>query len=250
MRTNFKSNSRFASLAEETTNKKDCNNKKKEEIKKICETSNNVNNSFKSEKTSFKSENRNQRNYYTNRISNEKLANEQIIKKEEQEKLKQKNFERDMAPENFPNLVTNINIPLSLENTISFANALTENILKKNVSKKEEIPSGWCIFQLDKKTNKIKINYESQTYVESKKINKKSDITVLNSLVELHEKRTKKYIELYGYDTWEKIFLFQNYDYGWADRLDEEDEEDEQYEEEMELLEQYYEEYHYIEDNY
>ena len=34
----------------------------------------------------------------------------------------------------------------------------------------------------------------------------------MNKLVNLHEKRTKEYIELYGYDTWEKMFKFPNWE--------------------------------------
>ena len=50
---------------------------------------------------------------------------------------------------------------------------------------------------------------------------------VLDSLVALYEKRDKEYINLWGYDEWEKTFKFQNYDYDYFDRLDE------LYEEEM-----------------
>ena len=45
---------------------------------------------------------------------------------------------------------------------------------------------------------------------------------VLYSLCNLYEKRTSEYIEMYGYDTWEKMFRFHNYDYDWVDKLDEE----------------------------
>jgi hypothetical protein len=41
-------------------------------------------------------------------------------------------------------------------------------------------------------------------------------------LCNLYEKRTNEYIEMYGYDTWEKKFRYHDYDYDWVDRLDEE----------------------------
>jgi hypothetical protein len=44
---------------------------------------------------------------------------------------------------------------------------------------------------------------------------------VLNGLVNLHERRTNNYINNWGYDEWEKIFRFPNYDYYYFDRLDE-----------------------------
>jgi len=233
----FKSNSRFAALAEETSNKKVFNKKKSEEIEKKTVSSNNEINLLKKENvsdyTSFKFDNIKQRNCYTNRFS-----------KEENEKIKQKNLEKDMAPENFPDLVKVEKITSSSQNKMSFTKVLTKNILKQNITKKEEeIPSNWCILKRDKNSGKIITKYGKCAYIEIKKINLIPDIDILNSFVELHEKRTNEYIELYGYDTWEKIFTFQNYDYGWVDRLDEE------YDEEMITLEQDNEEYDYNEDS-
>jgi len=40
-------------------------------------------------------------------------------------------------------------------------------------------------------------------------------------LTYLHEKRTKEYIENWGYDEWEKLYRFPNYDYEYFDKLDE-----------------------------
>ena len=74
--------------------------------------------------------------------------------------------------------------------------------------------------------------------------NSEEHYNVLYSLCNLYEKRTTEYIEMYGYDTWEKTFKFHNYDYEWVDKLDEE------YEVEMEKL--FDEEHDYVseEDEY
>ena len=39
-----------------------------------------------------------------------------------------------------------------------------------------------------------------------------------------NEKRTKTYIEIFGYDAWETTFRCPNYDYEYFDKLDEKDE--------------------------
>jgi hypothetical protein len=71
-----------------------------------------------------------------------------------------------------------------------------------------------------------------QIFYEQKSKEDESEIAVLNALVALHEKRTAEYIELYGYDTWEKMFRSPTWDYDYFDRLDRE------YEEEMERLQE------------
>jgi hypothetical protein len=40
-------------------------------------------------------------------------------------------------------------------------------------------------------------------------------------LTYLHKKRTQEYINAWGYDEWERMFRFPNYDYDYFDKLDE-----------------------------
>jgi hypothetical protein len=56
-----------------------------------------------------------------------------------------------------------------------------------------------------------------------KKQNQDLAYNVYYSLVDLHEKRTNDYINEWGYDEWEKMFRFPNYNYSYFDDLDEED---------------------------
>ena len=53
------------------------------------------------------------------------------------------------------------------------------------------------------------------------KTNNEIAFEAIDALVNLHHKRTDEYIDLYGYETWEKMFLFQNHDYEYFDKLDE-----------------------------
>ena len=65
---------------------------------------------------------------------------------------------------------------------------------------------------------------------------------VFKKLEELYEKRTNKYIELWGYDEWERMFMFSNYDYQYFHKLDK------KYAEEMEEI-KYTEEIEYTDSN-
>lgn len=46
-------------------------------------------------------------------------------------------------------------------------------------------------------------------------------LNVLDTLVELNNTRRTEYIEKWGYDLWEKMYRFPNYDYDYFDKLDE-----------------------------
>ena len=56
-----------------------------------------------------------------------------------------------------------------------------------------------------------------------------------NFLVDLHDKRTEKYIDKWGYDEWDKMFSFTNYDYNYFDNLDKIREDEEEKEREIEM---------------
>ena len=44
---------------------------------------------------------------------------------------------------------------------------------------------------------------------------------IVENLAYLHEKRKAEYIDNWGEDEWEKMFLFPNYDYYYFDKLEE-----------------------------
>jgi hypothetical protein len=263
----FKTNSRFAALAEDVPFTKKNKKNLAPENPKIEENNsfkndggnsfkNDGGNSFKNEGNSFKNEGNSfknnyekpQSNYedrggvncYTNRYSKEnqeKRAQEEKLREEEKKRIKEENLTKSMAPENFPTLIST---PLKEKNIPQKKNiSFVEKLSTKNSKKVEEIEDfdfkhlkpGWCIIKKDPNTGKT-IFKTKGTFIEEKSIEDNSHIEVLNALVALHEKRTAEYIELYGYDTWEKMFRSPTWDYEYFDRLDQE------YEEEMERLQE------------
>jgi len=237
----FKSNSRFAALAEETNvnnvfNKKDKNSRSKQQD--ISET--NKNNETKKEGNRFTTEGFNSFNSYDSRprrpvISEfESIKSKELREKKEKDrqdelkKIKEKEKEKLLANENFPDLVNNN------KNTENKTPVLKTGFMDKVKTVKKvatvnekirHIKPGWVEITRDPITrNIITISNPIFSNVHYNETN------VLHALVALHKKRTKEYIEQWGYDTWEKMFRFTNYDYEYFDKLDE------KYEEEMEKL--------------
>jgi hypothetical protein len=95
-------------------------------------------------------------------------------------------------------------------------------------NKEEVVKDGWVSITFQNRKTTFK--YGKMSYVDYNNDMISPDY-VMSSLVNLHEKRKEKYINLWGYDCYEKIFLFPNYDYEYFDKLDE------QYDLEMEKLE-------------
>ena len=248
MSNTFKSNSRFAALAEETNisnvfNKKDKNSRNKQTDVNENKNNETKNNETKKEGNRFTSDGFNSFNSYDSRprrdISRdfESIKSKELREKKEKDrqdelkKIKEKEKEKLLANENFPDLVKN----KKTENTqpvlqTGFIDKV--KFVKKVTSANEKvnhIKPGWVVIRQDPITrqlittsNPIPGNTSDDDY------NDDNEINVLHALVALHEKRTKEYIDLWGYDTWEKMFRFPNYDYDYFNKLDEE------YEEEME----------------
>ena len=172
-----------------------------------------------------KDKNKNKCEPRTNFIDKEKRKKEDNIK----EIQKQKNF----TPENFPDLVPstkNTHTSLTGNTILSFVDKVKTIIPNNDINDNADyIRPGYIYITKDKITNKLIKKYGESTYTK-----KESDITIYNSiqkLVELYEKRTEEYIESWGYDEWEKMFRFPNYDYEYFDKLDDLYEEELEYEE-------------------
>ena len=254
----FKNNSRFAALAEEIPVFKETKNKKKEqsekkekletkekpETKEKSETTNNESNTFKSNyiKPPRDYEDRNQRNCYTNKLSQEQIERiemEQNLKKIKEEKIKSDKFTADMASENFPtlgdfkrqNIKNQINGGTFLDKIKS--ESIKENKIEVEDEEFENLRPGFVLVKKDAKTNKIIIKYKKSNEPKPrKKTEEEYSLCALDALVSLHEKRTKTYIEIFGYDAWETTFRCPNYDYEYFDILDQE------YEEAMEKIDE------------
>jgi hypothetical protein len=104
------------------------------------------------------------------------------------------------------------------------------------------LKEGWVLFKRDPITNKTIIKrHPEKEYLESHNSAKSEQENInetmnkiIKTLSELHERRTNEFIELNGYDTWEKMFKFP----GWREREAElentSDSEDDYYENEEE----------------
>jgi hypothetical protein len=192
----FKSNTRFASLIEENKN------------------DNNVNRVSPSRTDRPNNFNRQRYNYDTGGLRLESLV--------EKKKLDL------LSDSNFPELCTTSLTKKGQQNDVTFLDKLNSRQSEDNTKDEIYIEPGCVVISLDAKTRR-----STFVYGESTINNKTEDDTfvdpydVLNALVDLHEQRTNDYIDLWGYDEYEKEFLCKNYDYNYFDRLDEE------YEEEM-----------------
>jgi len=242
----FKTNSRFAALVDDIPAKKD----KKDNKKPINETKNEEKeekfNSFKSDNNSFKDNgfrerryNRYNDEYEIHRFRREREAEEKA-RKEEEETRKQK----ALTPDNFPDLVSNKKETTAILQDQNYLEKLKKVDVKdenKDIDPDlKNLKPGWILIKKDKITNKIimKGNVPVPNTPEILEEDEEEiSINVLNALVELHERRTQEYIEINGYDTWEKMFKFPD----WREREAElEDDSDEDYQDETEDTEEEY----------
>jgi hypothetical protein len=112
--------------------------------------------------------------------------------------------------------------------SISFIDAMkTKNVV--NVKKFEDgdeehvenVRPGCVCIKYDKKTKKnIWINGKDTTTVSEKMILEEEPYFIIQRLVNLHQNRKCEYIRKWGIDEYDKMFMFQNYDYGYFDKLD------------------------------
>ena len=233
MKNMFKQNSRFAALVDEIGETKKENNTKPRDQSKKSQGECNPVNQFKNNNSI---ENRNSRNYEnrdTKRQTERRLKEEQI-RKERKEKEMEEQIKQSLSAESFPDLVSNISNEKQTMSTMNFLNKLkNENIKVTKESKEskanivvdedyENLKPGWAIAKKDFTTGKIITKYKKSQVPEPRvKTEREIGLDIINALVELHKKRTEEYINMWGYDTWEKMYRFPNYDYAYFDKLDE-----------------------------
>ena len=229
----FKSNNRFAVLNEDFS-ENTAKNKKRNEIE-----NSKYNNNY---------------NYNNNSNNNNNIKNNKNGLKEKSKIIKEQNF----SIESFPMLPPKENILESknLNNSMNYLEKMKTNVdEEKNElmvdTEYENLDPGCLLIKRDPFTNKIIHKYKKGNYTDEKYLEKElskelsndliNNNRIINTLVELYDKRTEEYIELWGYDEWEKNFRFPNHDYEYFDKLDELLEEEELLEQELleqELLEQ------------
>jgi hypothetical protein len=220
----FKTNNRFSCLID--------NNYEKQNYKNI-----NIS------RDRYSKDNYSNSNKYTNYNSN----------KDNNTKDKNNGFKKaelhEFTVDNFPSLTTSLAIEEqhSIPIECSYIDKLkTEQIINENINKDKYVKPGWIVIEKNKQNNTIftrnKVDEEKDKY------KKEDNVTILcnqiiDNLIYKYNNYKNEYIELWGEDEYEKMYLFQNYEYGYFDRLDKE--EYEEYMEELEQEEQFEEEYEY-----
>ena len=137
----------------------------------------------------------------------------------------------------------------------SFINSLKKEKMKENEFEEEKIPFGWVLYKINKQKNGLfnhtksilsvpLINVITNNEIIENKIEIDESEEIINSLFFLHEKRTKEYIELWGEDEYERMFMCPNHDYEYFDKLDEayqieQDKINEQYSNDVEYYDDY-----------
>lgn len=227
----LKSNSRFSSLIDDIPDKKN----KKENIS--SENRDNKLNSFKSEKIN---ETSCFRPYDDKQRERHRQERESQIKsqREFQEKEKDRKKMESLSMKNFPDLLGNIKTQDIINEKLEI-NSYIEKLMKEEVVVEKNIDQdlvnlkpGWILLKNDKITGTTirKLHPETEYKKEEEKYEKDIDIEIVNTLVELHERRTNEFIELNGYDAWEKMFKFPNWqeeeNYSESDTETEEDYDD------------------------
>jgi len=222
MSNSFKANSRFSSLIEETSKKEEI--PKKVEILKIEEKpikEDNKTNNFKNDN----GYSRGRRNFNDKFIDyKEMYEKEEKIRKEEEKINKEKKKMEALSSDNFPELIKNNNKILKdmdIDNTQNFIEKLkTEKVYNKKEENKIQL--GWSELKKDNITGFTNIKHYEK---KKENINFNSDnhlvYDMIDTLVYLHDKRSNEYIDNWGYDEWENMFIFKNYDYKYFDKLDE-----------------------------
>jgi len=234
----FKDNLRFSSLIDPSSNGKKTIfgkqnriktneiDKKREDLKPVIEEKLKIEpskpNSFKNENNGFNRDN--SRRPYSRERDKEYM---EMLEKQEKirinDELKRKEEEKMVALSiaSFPELVKTTNKTTIIENTSNFLEKLKT---KKRVDTptKRLVKPGWTELSLDIVTNMTIMDYNI-TKIEPIYEKTQQDLAyeILHHLAYLHEKRGNEYIESWGQDEWDNMFLFQNYDYQYFEKLDE-----------------------------
>ena len=192
-------NSRFSSLLKEKT---------------VSPNNNNNNNNNNNVPPSIQ-----QRQPVINKYSKSKKE----VMREELHKNKLKKEKQDLAPESFPVLASPTKNNQAAEVIIksSFMEKLNSVIVVENKDDEfKNLELGWISIKRDINTGKNIIR-------EKKKIDNpitptpKDPTHEINLVLEkTYKARTDEYIEMWGYDQWEKMFIIPDYDYEYFEDLD------------------------------
>ena len=233
----FKKNSRFASLIEDNDDNSNNNNKPKDNNNKSKD-----NNLFSEKEVKFNTfkndnednngftlvKNRNKDQSYSFRQYDERYRrrDKKEIEAEENEKKARDKLEKErlkkesLKQENFPSLVTDVKYNDNKELQIRYIEKIkqTKNKIVDNIDPDlVNLKSGWVLFKKESKSgNTIIKTLPGEAHLlnptnQPQRTDQQIGRDILKSLADLHEKRTKEYIETYGEYTWEKMFKRPNW---------------------------------------
>lgn len=151
--------------------------------------------------------------------SNYKYDNKTSKSKEEKSKEEKPKEEKLITGENFPKLSDNKPIQSNLLEDKSYIEKV-KTVKPLFTDQVSHIKPGWIEIKREHKTKKIITTYNNDLN-DSNNENNESNKNILTALVHLYNKRKNEYIDLWGYDQWEKMFISPTYDYEYFDRLDE-----------------------------
>jgi hypothetical protein len=128
--------------------------------------------------------------------------------------IKNKGF--NMVSNDFPEMISNnSHLQPKVNNLMSLSFIEKLKIEKKRIiDDKIYINPGWVLLQKDKLTNNI-------IYTENNIKQEDNGSKELYSIVSLYNNRKQLYINMWGEDEYNNMFIFPNYDYEYFDKLDE-----------------------------
>jgi hypothetical protein len=245
----FKGNSRFSALLDD---KKDL--KKEKDKHKHKDTTENKEGKVNSFKCSYKRESyfkpHNEKEKQQDKLEREtEIQRQKELEKKEKEQIKLES----LSMNNFPALIGVDKREISDKSRVSYIDMLKKEEEIDDSLEDDDLVNlqpGWILIKKDRKTGTTIMKYGEGTvfYKEAKNIENED---IFNKLVDLYEKRTEEYIELNGYDTWEKMFKYPN----WREREaylyeieESEDTSDDENNENYENDDEYYDDYYDYDD--
>lgn len=162
-----------------------------------------------------------------------------MFKETKLKKQKEEDIVKALDISNFPDLKTTTSSSISKnqnkeKNKNSFADMMKNNtqILEEdgnttytNSEEDESVKPGWVCIKQDFKTSQPVWSYGDGCVklgdnIVDEGLSFEDPYYAFERLVTLYQNRKNEYIKNWGYDEYDKMFLFQNYDYDYFDKLD------------------------------
>jgi len=174
-------------------------------------------------------------------VMNKYTHSSKQLRQEELTRIKLKKEKIDLAPESFPELVKLASTSNNGETDViksSFIEKLNSVVVVENVDVDfNNLGLGWISIKKDLFTGK-KVIQEKKVKEKSIPLPAVDKTHQINTILEKeYETRTGEYIDMWGNDMWEQMFIIPDYDYDYFEDLDELDDE----ENELTDEEEYYE---------